>query len=524
MPIKENILISQKFNNYNYAPGIATYGIDGKTGETGTDGNNIYFTDFDFKNIEDLKLFASQLIQNYLPLKNSTIKINRSYKNNDLFFNQLGIIYKLNNIDKLLNNIESITGWNKYFSIAGRLSIANDSSLFTFLDNRLVLNSSFYGGYDIVVGSNPSDVSNLINKNSAVNIISNKVDENNNIEMIRIQSIDDVDIEDGKLSIYYKTTENAFYLDSNKPIVIDGDVKLNNDNNINNEYDNYSTILTSNDTITYFKHICDKLEYSIIYDNEKNQYIIAIYSLEDSIAKQCQALQYIYDRNETVFGKIYTGLNEKETNDIVLVKLNQNFNDEPYLYSYIPTKIQSITAFSLIYNVEVFLKFNSRNNIELDDIDYDYSKYSSIKLMRYNPFYYAFFNDPSVLILDEQNYYEYTGETVTYNGSLCYVWNKHIHYSSGSNIILLTNSLHLTLPFKQDSNEFVAIINKDSYEDNYYEDILEIDDNINLNSIPTYVELEDGSEKQTYYNTNTKEFKKPIPDKYIGLCILRKTL
>jgi len=35
----------------------------------------------------------------------------------------------------------------------------------------------------------------------------------------------------------------------------------------------------------------------------------------------------------------------------------------------------------------------------LDEMDL--TKYSSIKLMRYNPFYYAFFNDPSVLIPDE---------------------------------------------------------------------------------------------------------------------------
>lgn len=310
MTPNENILVSQKFNNYNYAPGIATYGIDGKTGETGADGNNIYFTDFDFKNIEDLKIFASQLIQNYLPLKNSTIKISRSYKNDDLFFNQLGIIYRLNHIDELLNNIESITGWEAYFNIAGRLTIANDSSLFTLLDNRLILNSSFYSGYDIVVGSNPSDISNLINKNSAVNIISNKVDENNNIEMVNIQSIDDIDIEDGKLSVYYKTTENAFYLDSNKPIVIDGDVKLNNDNNTNNEYDNYSTILTSNDTITYFKYICDKLRYNVLYDSDVNRYKLVIYQ-EDG---ESDKLEYLINRNETVYGKVYDG----ENNQILL--------------------------------------------------------------------------------------------------------------------------------------------------------------------------------------------------------------
>jgi len=150
-------------------------------------------------------------------------------------------------------------------------------------DNRLILNSSLYGGYDIISGLSYNDASNNINKNSVVNIISNKVNENNDIEMISIQSIDDIDVEDGKLSVYYKTTENAFYLDSNKPIIINGDVKLNNDEP-GVEYDNYSTILTSNDTITYFKHICDKLEYTIIYNSSINQYKIVVYSTESEIA------------------------------------------------------------------------------------------------------------------------------------------------------------------------------------------------------------------------------------------------
>ena len=47
MPTINEEILSQKFNNYDYAPGIATYGIDGKTGDTGYDGNIIYYTDYD---------------------------------------------------------------------------------------------------------------------------------------------------------------------------------------------------------------------------------------------------------------------------------------------------------------------------------------------------------------------------------------------------------------------------------------------------------------------------------------------
>lgn len=510
----KDILVSQKFNNYNYAPGIATYGIDGKTGESGKDGNNIYFTDFNLKDITDLKYFASQLIQNYLPLENSTVQIERTYKNNDLFFDQLGIIYRLKNIESLLNN-DSLTSWDSYFDVAGRLSIANNSSLFTMMDdNRLILNSSLYGGYDIISGLSYNDASNNINKNSVVNIISNKVNENNDIEMINIQSIDDIDVEDGKLSVYYKTTENAFYLDSNKPIIINGDVKLNNDEP-NIEYDNYSTILTSSDTISYFKHVCDKLEYTIIYNSSINQYKIVVYSTESEIDDQEKIIDYLAKRNETVFGKIYT--NE---NDQILIKFEKAYNNDnppkPYLFGYVPQGVSSITTFSLIHNTEVFLTYKE-GGPSLDEMDL--TKYSSLKLMRYNAFYYGFFKDEQVIIPDESCYYEYTGETVEYNNQLCYIWTKYFAYGEETEndyeAKLLTNSLNLSLPFTQNSPEFVASLTVNNTESYGHRFQFADDDN----NYPSSYKLR-GNDYEIEINSDNFI----LPENYQGLRILRKTL
>lgn len=379
----KDVLISQKVNNYNYAPGIATYGIDGKTGETGKDGNNIYFTDFNLKDINDLQKFAVQIVQNFLPLQNSTIKISRSYKNDDLFFDKMGIIYKLKEIDNLLNNIESLTGWDAYFVIAGQISIADDSSIFIMQDNRLILNSSLYGGYDIITGPSYNDVSNIIDKNAVVNIISNNVNENDNIEMVNIQSIDDVDIEDGKLQVYYKTTENAFYLDSNTPIVINGDVKLNTENNTNNEYDNFSTVLTSNDTITYFKHICDKLRYNVLYDSSVNQYKLIIFQNNEGR----DLLDYIISRKDTVFGKIYSN-----RDDQTLIKLNNvvngPVNDSNKLEHYVATKTISLSSTisdcsigeTVISNTSIHVaeSHNNLNNSEKIEITLDPIQIGSI--------------------------------------------------------------------------------------------------------------------------------------------------
>ena len=333
----QDVLISQKFNNYNYAPGIATYGVDGKTGITGNDGNNIYFTDCDLINDNDnknLNELGELLRGNYLPIKGSTTIIARSYKNDDLFFDQNGIIYKLKDIDSLLGSSGKDV-YGKYFSIAGKISIADYDGYFNKEDNRLILNSSDFSGFDVITSPN---LSTNIDGNAVVNIISNNIDENDNIELVKMQSIDNVDIEDGNLDVYYKTTDNAYYLDSNMPIVINSNVKIN-DNANNIDYDNYSSVLTSMDPVTYFKHICDNLRYNILYDADANQYKIIIFQNDNGR----DLLDYIVSRKETVFGKIYS-----EENGQTLVKLNDvvngPVNDSNKLEHYVATKSINITT------------------------------------------------------------------------------------------------------------------------------------------------------------------------------------
>lgn len=323
-----NEILSQRYHNYNYAPGVATYGIDGKTGEVGNDGNNIYYTDYTIKpdneSSRDLEELLEKITSGYMPIKNVNIPINRPYKagdleNGDLFFDRDGIIYRL--INKDFDKKQSINEatYTKYFKIVGQINIYEDQNFFDFSPNRLILNSK-YTGYDIIntPGIDTSTIKRHIDTNSTVNIISSVVDENDNIEMVRMQSIDDVDIEDGQMTLYYKTTDNAYFIESNKPMVINGDLKVLSNNNLSNEFDDYSTVLTSDDTITYFKYLCDKLKYSIIYDDQTNRYSLAIYQ-ED---KGKNILEYLINRNKTVFGKIYTA-----QNDQILVKLNDIIYD-----------------------------------------------------------------------------------------------------------------------------------------------------------------------------------------------------
>lgn len=286
-------LISQKIHNYNYAPGIATYGVDGKTGDTGVSGNNIFYTNLNIKNVEDFNTIKERIKEKQLPLKNAQIQITRGYINGDYFFDNNGIIWKLKNKDEFGDTYVS------NFSVVGTINITDDDYV-TYSDDRLIINSSTYNGFDIV---SSNDVSANINKNAALNIVSDSIDENNRVQLLQLNSINTNSIEDGTTQIYYDNDDNAFHLNSNVPIVIDADVKINNDA-VNKEYDNYSTVLTSHDTITYFKSLCDKLTYNITTGNDNQNYMLIYakdYETED--ASGATILKELINKN--VYSKVY---------------------------------------------------------------------------------------------------------------------------------------------------------------------------------------------------------------------------
>lgn len=215
---------------------------------------------------------------------------------------------------------EEITNYNLYFDIVGKIKIKDDDYV-TYSGDRLIINSSTYNGFDIV---SAAGLTNNINTNAVMNIISNTVDENNRVQLLQLNSVDSNSLEDGTSLVYYDAGDNAFHLESNIPIVIDADLKINNDN-ISKEYDNYSSILTSHDSITYFKSLCDKLTYKIEEDNDGNYYML-IYAKDYASldASGADILKEIASKD--VYAKVY-GQNGAQK----FVKLDSyNTSADPY--------------------------------------------------------------------------------------------------------------------------------------------------------------------------------------------------
>jgi len=349
------LTISQKMHNYEYAPGIATYGGKGLSGDDGLNGNNIFYTNLSFVDDSEFKALARQIINNYMPLKNSTTTLKgRVYQDGDYFFTVDGTIYKLSSLELLRNDRDNIGTYDKYFKIVGRLSIDDASRYVDVIgdDNRLELNNR-YTGFDVNVAANGNP-----NINTAINILSDNIDNDNNINLVQMVAVDNAVNVNSECLVYYNTADDAFHVNTgNAPLIVDGDVKINNDD-ITNDIDGYSTVMTSNDTLMSWKDISEHMKYdtSNYVDPSTNANRVALKLYVDFTNDKYGAEQKFNIISNELFFKVYL---DNVSYCHKLTDMTKTGASPSYLYttplnSYI-VRDASIMMVSGIYNAEMFL-------------------------------------------------------------------------------------------------------------------------------------------------------------------------
>lgn len=258
-------LISQKNSNYQYAPGIPLYGVDGKDGKSGESGTSIFVSQFRMDELSDLQKFGSYIRQGRSTSLGSAEYIGRSYINGDAFIFPNGYIYKLKDIAKLISTGDSINEdyFKECFDYVGRITVDNEESGFVDSNDRLVLDTTNYKGFVINVSELPD--SELSSIESPMTIISDKIDNDENIKFLDLKSIQSGQA-DVQFKIQYDTNNRCYMIESDNPILINADLEVAySDTNSTVTYDEYSKVLTQeNDTntITALKSLCSELRYT----------------------------------------------------------------------------------------------------------------------------------------------------------------------------------------------------------------------------------------------------------------------
>ena len=267
-------IISEKYHNYDYAPGIPTYGIDGKKKKSGMNGISLFVCQHDITNDDGLEKFGKAILQNLDMSLGGAVKINRDYIDGDSFLFTNCEIWKIKDIVELkkIAAINQLTtdNFSQYLERVGRINMTTTTDGIITNGDRLLLDNTRYKGF--VINNAGLSNSELPSLEAPFTIMSNDTDNDDNIQFIDLKSIFS-NTTDSELKIYYDTNTKAYHIYSDRPILFDCDLKVSN--TTSDEFDEYSAIITKENSITSFIAFCngDTDTDGIRYDISVNSYV-----------------------------------------------------------------------------------------------------------------------------------------------------------------------------------------------------------------------------------------------------------
>lgn len=363
--------ISQRFHNDTYAPGIATYGIQGKDGEQGTPGTSLFFSEYSLPG--EYIDFVRKITSRMLPVKNQQIQLKRKFVNGDQFVDPDGKVYLLMDINQLIRDINNGTNqtWsNEKLKYIGKFNSTNNSDIFSDTNNSGTLRA-----HKFII----SDDSKTATGNGLLTV-SHIKDTDNDINFINLESLYSGQ-HDMNLDIKFSKKYNGFMISSKYPVYLNANVytKFNNINNSNNEYspvyttaDNKSKPIT--DYIASVKDLSCKLDASIYSYTKKDTSIIyygVVYKISfvaddnESDTNQWNDFVSTYDNGNTVihfqnkdhsdFIKVMPSIRDYNfRQDYDYVKLNDLINKVQY------TDLPNV-AISVINGIEAYVNIKNKN-------------------------------------------------------------------------------------------------------------------------------------------------------------------
>ena len=364
--------ISQRFHNDTYAPGIATYGIQGKDGEQGTPGTSLFFSEYSLPG--EYIDFVRKITSRMLPVKNEQIQLKRKFVNGDQFVDPNGKVYLLMDINQLIRDINNGTdqSWtNEKLKYIGKFNSTNNSDIFNSTNNSGTLRA-----HKFII----SDDSKTATGSGLLTVSHINKDTDNDINFINLESLYSGQ-HDMNLDIKFSKKYNGFMISSKYPVYLNANVytKFNNTNNTNNDYspvyttaDNKSKSIT--DYIASVKDLSCKLDASIYSYTKKDTSIIyygVVYKISfvaddnESDTNQWNDFVSTYDNGNTVihfqnkdhsdFIKVMPSIRDYNfRQDYDYVKLNDLINKVQY------TDLPNV-AISVINGIEAYVNIKNKN-------------------------------------------------------------------------------------------------------------------------------------------------------------------
>ena len=390
-------IISEKYHNYDYAPGIPTYGIDGKDGKSGMNGISLFVCQHDITNDVGLKEFGKAILQNLDMSLGGAVKINRDYIEGDSFLFTNCEIWKIKDIVELkkIAAINQLTtdNFSQYLERVGRINMTTTTDGIITNGDRLFLDNTRYKGFVI----NNAGLSNneLPDIEAPFTIMSNDTDNDDNIQFIDLKSIFS-NATDSELKIYYDTNTKAYHIYSDRPILFDCDLKVSN--TTSDEFDEYSAIITKENNITSFIAFCngdtdtDGIRYDISvnsYTQETNHDVVALDIVDDGYTE----VDMLDDTDDEVFEDEVV----EDDNKITMYKIDIELTDvADNNYDDINVHFQGIQNHKVVF--EMFVPFSSFSTPPSDNYARTFSYDTEVDLSMVSEWKVSFIDTVEIFI------------------------------------------------------------------------------------------------------------------------------
>ena len=390
-------IISEKYHNYDYAPGIPTYGIDGKDGKSGMNGISLFVCQHDITNDVGLKDFGKAILQNLDMSLGGAVKINRDYIEGDSFLFTNCEIWKIKDIVELkkIAAINQLTtdNFSQCLERVGRINMTTTTDGIITSGDRLLLDNTRYKGFVI----NNAGLSNneLPDIEAPFTIMSNDTDNDDNIQFIDLKSIFS-NATDSELKIYYDTNTKAYHIYSDKPILFDCDLKVSN--TTSDEFDEYSAIITKENNITSFIAFCngdtdtDGIRYDISvnsYVQETNPDVVALDIVDDGYTE----VDMLDDTDDEVVEDEVV----EDDNEITMYKINIELTDvADNNYDDINVHFQGIQNHKVVF--EMFVPFSSFSTPPSDNYARTFSYDTEVDLSMVSEWKVSFIDTVEIFI------------------------------------------------------------------------------------------------------------------------------
>ena len=390
-------IISEKYHNYDYAPGIPTYGIDGKDGKSGMNGISLFVCQHDITNDDGLEKFGKAILQNLDMSLGGAVKINRDYIDGDSFLFTNCEIWKIKDIVELkkIAAINQLTtdNFSQYLERVGRINMTTTTDGIITNGDRLLLDNTRYKGF--VINNAGLSNSELPSIEAPFTIMSNDTDNDDNIQFIDLKSIFS-NATDSELKIYYDTNTKAYHIYSDRPILFDCDLKVSN--TTSDEFDEYSAIITKENSITSFIAFCngdtdtDGIRYDISvnsYVQETNPNVVALDIVDDGYTE----VDMLDDTDDEVFEDEVV----EDDNKITMYKIDIELTDvADNNYDDINVHFQGIQNHKVVF--EMFVPFSSFSTPPSDNYARTFSYDTEVDLSMVSEWKVSFIDTVEIFI------------------------------------------------------------------------------------------------------------------------------